>query len=606
MAAPARAQERISPLPPPVTRSLYRTHWFVYLNAYLEDDARAAAGALEQLKKAALAVGVRRLSDFSRTALYEARRAEASGRIESADRGYGAALELDDANLNAALGQIALLVRQGSYARAARMLPVAARALVSTEERRLSVASSLLLCICLGAGAAVAATIIILLARHLRRVSHDVRETADRLFGRRAAVPLALVLFLLPLGFGLGPFWILLFWGALLYIYADRRERMVLAVGLLALGLIPVAVAAISRENVIERSPLYVAAIDLEERREDASAEAGLRQASVVFAEDPDVWFLLGVYAERAGDSQKAMAAYDQAVRAGPSDYRPYLNRGNMHFQEGEFAQAIGDYEVAAEKAPRAAEIFYNIALARAETYDFDGQAAALNKARELSSRSVTYWSQNPTLARVVSAPYTVSRARRKIEEWNGEPRGRALPGHAPPFRVARTVLSTWALGPWAALLLALAITRGRRRRGAASECLTCGRPFCRYCKRYGEPPAICTPCARLRKEGIESQVTHAVEVRRRVRRRDWTCRLTSLLLPGTHRFFSQRPVSGAFVLLLFFFLLATAWTGATFFTPRRLALPVARADLAGAALVAAAVLWIAELFSAWRHSHGS
>ena len=101
IAVPARAQERISPLPPPVTRGLYRTHWFVFLNAYLEEDARAAAGALEQLKKAALAVGVRRLSDFSRTALYEARKAEASGRIESADRGYGAALELDDANLNA-------------------------------------------------------------------------------------------------------------------------------------------------------------------------------------------------------------------------------------------------------------------------------------------------------------------------------------------------------------------------------------------------------------------------------------------------------------------------------------------------------------------------
>ena len=577
----------------------------MFLNAYLEDDARVAAGALEQLKKAALAVGVRRLSDFSRTALYEARKAEASGRIERADRGYEAALELDDANLDAALGQIALLARQGSYVRAVRTLPVAARALLSTQERRLAFASSLLLWICLGAGSAVMATIIILFARHLPRVRHDMRETADRLLGRSAAIPLTLVLFLLPLGFGLGPFWILLFWGAILYVYADRRERMVLTAGLLALGLIPVAVAAISRENVIERSPLYVAVIDLEERREDASAEDGLRQASAVFAKDPDVWFLLGVYAERAGDSQRAMAIYDQAVKAGPSDYRPYLNRGNMHFQEGEFASAIGDYEAAAEKAPRAAEIFYNLALARAETYDFDGQTAALKKARELSSRSVSYWSEHQTLARVVSAPYTVSRARRKIEEWNRQPRGQRLPGHAPPFRVARTVLSPWALGPWVALLLALPFTLVLWRRGAASECVTCGRPFCRYCKRYGEPPAICTPCARLRKDGIESHVTHAADIRRRVRRRDLTCRLTSLLLPGTHRFFSQRPVSGFFALVLFFSLLAAA-IGGTFFDTRRLALPAVRADFGFAALAAAAVLWTAGLFSAWRHSHGS
>ena len=45
-AAPVlRAQEAISPLPPPVTRSLYRSHWFDFLSALLEDDAKASAAA---------------------------------------------------------------------------------------------------------------------------------------------------------------------------------------------------------------------------------------------------------------------------------------------------------------------------------------------------------------------------------------------------------------------------------------------------------------------------------------------------------------------------------------------------------------------------------
>lgn len=608
LAAPARAQQRVSPLPPPVTRGLYRTQWFVFLNAYLEDDTRASTAALEQMKKAARAVGVRRLSDFSRTALHEARKAEAAGRVERADRGYAAALDLDDANLDACLGRFVLLARSGFYGGALRMLPAAARALVSTQESRLAVFSSLLIWICVGVGAAVIATILVIFARHLPRVRHDVRETADRLFGRRAAIPLGLVVFLLPLAFGLGPVWLILFWGALLYAYADLREQAVLAGGLLALGLVPVAVSGLSRENIVERSPLYVAAIDLEERREDASAEDGLRQASVVFAEDPDVWFLLGIYAERAGDSQRAMAGYDRAVQAGPDDYRPYLNRGNMHFQEADFAQAIRDYEAAAERAPRAAEVHYNLALARAETYDFDGQAAALKTAREISSRSVTYWGDHPTLARVVSAPYTVARARRKIEQWNGEPRGRKLPGHAPPLRVVRSMLSPWVLGPWGALLLGVSIALARWRRGIAAECVSCGRPFCRYCKRYGDPPAICTPCARLRKDpsGIESQISYAAEIRRRARRRDRACRLASLVMPGSHRFFSRKPVSGFLLLLLFFSLLAAAWIGGKLFDPRQLAPSATRPDLAFAALAGAAAVWIVLLVSAWRQPHGS
>ena len=40
------AQEAVSALPAPVTRSLYRAHWFEFLNAHLEDDARGAAAAL--------------------------------------------------------------------------------------------------------------------------------------------------------------------------------------------------------------------------------------------------------------------------------------------------------------------------------------------------------------------------------------------------------------------------------------------------------------------------------------------------------------------------------------------------------------------------------
>src|SRR5262249_19936094 len=151
----AAAQEAVPPLPPPVTRSLYRSHWFEFLNAHLEDDSRGAAAALSELKKAARGVGVRRLSDFSRTAAHEGRKAEGVGNPARAARPYAAALELDDGNFSATLARIHFLLRQRSYGAALSAVPDAVRSLFATKESRLAL---------LSAGAVWAASALLLTA----------------------------------------------------------------------------------------------------------------------------------------------------------------------------------------------------------------------------------------------------------------------------------------------------------------------------------------------------------------------------------------------------------------------------------------------------------
>lgn len=612
MATVAWAQETVSslppPLPPPTTRGLYRSRWFEFLNAHLEDDARGAAAGLSELKKAAQAVGVRRLSDFSRAAAYEGRRAEAAGRIERAARAYDAALELDEGNSDAHFSRLALLARQRAYGKAAVALPRAVASLLATRESRLAVLSAVVLWASAGLAAATFGAILVLLLRQLRLSKHALRETARRFFGRGATVPLAVVLIGLPLAFGLGPLWLLLYWGALAFSSGDRNERLLLGTALLALGFITPVVARIAHENIVERSPLFVAAVDLEEKREDASAEDGLRQASAVFAEDPDIWFLTGIYAERSSDRDRALAAYDRSVRAGPAQYQALLNRGNVQFLEGNFALAIADYEAAAEKAPRAPEVYYNLALARAEAYDFEGQAQALKRAREISAREVAYWSSHATLARVVAATYPLSRARARIEEWNREPRGGRLPGHAPAARLLGAFLSPFAIGPWLALLLGVPLYLVRSWRGVAAECLQCGGPHCKYCRRYGDPPGYCAPCARTRKEsrGIDVALKRADQLRRLSRLRDLLCRILSILFPGTHGFFSQRPFSGFAILFLFFFLLSAAAIDSRMLGPRPLAAAGGWTGWTVAPLAGAAVIWMTSLWSAWRRPHGS
>ena len=593
-----------------MTRGQYRANWFEFLNALLEDDANTSGQALLRLRRAAQAVGVRHLSDFSRTAVHEGRRAELQGQYARAARAYDAAIALDETSFDAIASKVGFLARRREFGRALGLVPDAVGALFQTREARFALFSSLAVWGSLALAAAGLATVLILLGRTGPRLTHDLGERASRWFGPGAALPFALVVLALPLAAGLGPFWLVLWWAILVFPYALPRERVLVAIGLVVAALAPLLATAIGRENIIRRSPLYVAAADLEEQREDGAAEDGLRQASSVFPEDSDVWFLLGMYAQRAGDSPRAIASYDRAVAADPKDYRAYVNRGNVRFEEGDYGEASRDYAAAVERNPRAAEAFYNLSVTRGEAYDFQGQAQAMAQARAISESAVDSWSSRLTLSRVVPAAYSEARARQRIESWNAQAKSRRLPGHLPEGGMLAAVRSPAAIGPVAALAAAVLWAWWRGRRGTAAECAYCGRPFCAACKRMGEPPSYCSPCVRLevRREepGIDAQVERTKEMRRRISIRDRLCRLLSLPFPGAHSYFSERTVGGFVRLFAFFFALAAAAIAWRFFEIRPLAPRPLWGPLPVAAGAAALLLWIAGNVAAWRNSHGS
>ncbi len=582
-----------------MTRGLYRSHWFDFLSAFSENDRPAEEKALDAMVRAGRKVGVRRLSDFSRTAVYLGRRAEQQKQPDRAARAYAAALRLDEANPDAIAAQLGFLVRQRRFGEFSRALPDAAAALVSTHEARVALLSAAGLWVAAAAAATLLGVILSLALRHAPRALHDLRETAFRTFGRSGTVPLGIVIVGLPFFVGFGPTWLVLYWGALLWAYAGRRERVVLAGGFVALALVTPLCAWITKENIRQRSPLFVAAIDLEERREDASAEDGLRQAAAVFPEDPDVWFLLGTYAERSGDLERALLDYGRSMAADPADYRPVLCRGNVHFIEGDYGEAIRDYIEANRKDPKAADALYNLSLARGEAYDFDGQAQAMAAARVLSASQVAAWSGTPTFARVVSPEYSVARARARIAAWNAQPKSRRLPGHGTAGGPWMAVFSPWALAPLFFLGGGVLLSRSRGRRAVASSCERCGRAFCPRCRRYGDPPDYCTMCARmLRREvsDIEAQAAEADAARRRASARARAGRIASLFLPGSHAFEEGRPVAGTLTLFLFFLGAATALVDHRLFDPLTLPPSVPRATVVAGAALALAVWLRAQL----------
>ena len=245
-----------------------------------------------------------------------------------------------------------------------------------------------------------------------------------------------------------------------------------------------------------------------------------------------------------AATSRARSRRNDRAIQVDSRDYRHFVSRGNVYFLDADFPSAIRDYRAAADRAPDAPEIHYNLALALGEAYDFPGQRAAVARARQLDPQRVRQWTENPTLQRVIAPSYGLDRARGRVERWNAQARSRRLPGHAAPYRIEQVLLSP-LVGPWAALLLGVLIARNRTRMPPSEPCARCGAAYCGYCKRYGDPPLYCATCVRLhlRREdaGIQAHVAQADEVRRRTRSDNRVCRLLSLLLPGTHRFFTER-----------------------------------------------------------------
>lgn len=602
----ALAAETVSPdrpLPPPAARAVYRSYWFDLLNALQENDTAAVPAALGAMTKAAGAAGIARLSDFSRMALHEARRAEAAGRTATADLAYDAAVALDDSSFDAVASRAGFSFRSGRISAALTGPPSALGKIFASAESRLTFGTWLTIVLALSVGAAALACLLGLFLRHFRRIFHDFQEVASRPFGHRAAKPIAVVLVALPLFLTLGPTWLLLYWSGLAFAYSTRRERVVLVFSLVSLGLLPALVGELARENLVRRAPLYRGAVDLVERREDASVEDTLLAAATTHSEDPDAWLLLGMYAERAGDHPRAVLAYGRAIQANPKESRAFVNRGNVRFAEGDFVEAIGDYEEAARIAPGAAESFYNLSVARAEIYDFKGQEAARARALQVSSRSVNAWSSNPPLTRVVPSPYPVARARMRV-------RAAMAQTADPAGDLAALVRSPWFLAPWGALLFGWVFGAVRSRRGTATECARCGRAFCRLCKRYGGPAILCGRCVRLagRKESVseEAREEDRRETTSRRRRRRAIVLAATLFAPGVHRFFGNRPLVAAASLVAFFLALALAIGAPGMFELRPLAPRSAAVPGQLAAAAVAFVLWAVALSGTWRQSRES
>lgn len=579
--------------------------WFGWLAAQEEGDATLARSKTEELVKNAEKIGIRRLTDLSLSATLLGRRDLLSGKHDRARIAFETAVRLDPDLPEARWGRLFLSGRTKEFGRIPSDLAGAFRAtLADREARRVVVIRTTLLFVFTGAALGAAFLLVLVLA-HGRRYIHDLSEFAIRFAGGLAAAPLAIALFFLPLLLGLDLYWFGLVLFVAIFGYASPRQKIGAAIALaLFLPLLPV-IDRVAYELAVTGSPILRGAETLQESRYDQRVLDDLESVKNILSDDSDVRFLLGCLYQTLGQNDRAVREYSAAVQADPAEFRSLINRGNIHFVDGDFGAALEDYQAAVKRNAKSVAARYNLSLVLAETFRTVESVEALNIARALDGRLLQKFQQNPTLVKVVSLGFTPEEARVKVERLQSDPKSHRILGHYRTYHFG-DALATPAL--WAiplALVLAFVLDAQRQKgRGYASECQKCGRTFCSRCKPAGQSLLLCSQCVHvyLKKDGvaIETALQKVEEVKKRRWLKDKLRALLNVLLPGAATFIDSNVGHAAISLSIFLFGVLALATREAFRASSR---PSAVSPLPGTVFwaIVAVAGWAVGVFSARR-----
>ena len=545
----------------PLAGNSFEALWNAYRRAEQRGDTEAQQAALREIRRLRTERNIRSLEPLALAQTAQGLERLEAGERAKAEESFRSALSLDPYLPDAHLALARASLKEGPVGILAALKHSAAglTAHLPTIQGRQQVVSLAVPVVVLALLAVTVVVALAMLFRHGGLLLHDLEETMGA--PRGAVMPRALcaLLVLLPAVAFQGWAWVPLWTLALLFIYLDRKEKVVVA-ALLVAGLAVGPLAAIVEARALaQRNPLFQAGVESLEGGPDARATVILEEATRANADDLDLVYLLAAQYRKAGRYDDAAALYRDILRREPSASFALNNLANLEYAGSEFQAAIARYKAGIEEAPPApigATFYYNLSLAHLQLFQYQPAQEARLQADRLDGALVrsydAAWKYDKGDYAVVDLAASGDELWAKFLGTTQGVARQNIAGRGAPPEYPRLLLAglrnrfTAFLGVFAVVVLGLSRWRGPRM--FTRRCVKCGTPFCKRCQ-LGASAGLCTQCHHLFivRDGVSGPARNQklLEVQQEEGRRDRLFRALSLLLPGAGQLYTQSPLVG-------------------------------------------------------------
>lgn len=534
-----------------------RDIWSLATTAAMQGDIDVANTRVKELLTTGRAQGIRTfpLYGASAASLASAMRTE---KPDVAKWATSVASQLDPSSATVAFTEADRAARASDWATAVPLIAQGLRRTLGDDRANLLLKADLLMTIAMAIAVVVIFFAIALFMRYGRSMAHDFREILGRRVRGGSVTVLAFALLFLPIFLWLGPIWVIFYWFAIFFAYANVIERIAIVLLLLLTALLPIAIDATANRVAAVESPVVVAAIASASQSYEPDALRRLQELAAVIPDDPVVQLLLGNMQAFEGQEDQAEQHYRRASELRPNYAGAHVNLGNLHFLDNDFKAALTEYRKAQEADSDLPAAFFNASVANGEDFNYAGQAAMLEAARKANRAFVERVTRTAPPQKIVMYSPPLQEAWQVASSLTERQAARALFANYSHFELVRSASTPVTIGAIVALLLALALWAVRRRTGFANACIKCGRTFCPRCKSARESTTYCTQCIHiyLKRDGVSLdtkrlKLEEVSEHQTGLTRRN---RIFATFLPGAAQMLEGRTgrgIIGAFVFAL-------------------------------------------------------
>ncbi len=436
---------------------------------------------------------------------------------------------------------------------------------------------------------------IALFIRYGRSQSHDFRETLGRMIHGGSVSVLAFALLFLPIFLWLGPMWLVFYWFAIFFGYANARERIFVVVLGLLLAALPLGVDLASSFAGSVDGPVVQAAISSSEQAYQPEALRRLQELATIVPDNATLHILLGNMYAYEGNDQQAGDHYRRAIQINDSA-GAHVNLGNLHFAQNDFSAASTEYAAAQRRDGNMAIAFYNDSVANGAMSRFEEQGQKLEYAKKLDKDAIESLTQNPPEQKIAMFHPKLSDAWKVQHSIAQSGVARPQFGNYAYFDPKVSAINPITIGALASVLMALLLWVIRRGTGFAGSCIKCGRTFCHRCKSSRESATYCTQCIHiyLKRDGVaiatkRAKLEEVSDHQTGMQRRN---RLFATFLPGSAQMLEGRTLIGMLGMILFFISVCTAVLTGRLAPALGPVATTAQLAVRGLAIAIAVILW--------------